>query len=480
MNEEFIRKLEKERKECEQSYYKFFCCFWETIETTKLIPNFHILKICKELQEVGERVIARKPKLYDLIINVSPAESKSTMCIQLFPAWLWLRDPRLKIISGSHTMTLSVKHSLKTKKCLKSDKFRLYWGDKIKFVKDNESLYSTTEGGERISCSVGSSIIGSHADIHIIDDPIDPEKAISKKLINKANRWFFSTLSSRKTDAEIVPLILIMQRISEGDPTSEVLNKSTRVRHIVLPATDNYEVKPAEWKKYYRGGLMNPIRKGYKVLEEEKKGKSAGDYASQYGQSPTSVEGNMIKKKDVHKISFIQLPGDIHQIPLEFDADTAYTANENNDPNGVIATKYHEGILYVFDFIKFWAEYDDAIDEIINFMESKRARYSYIAIENKASGLSMKQTLVRRQMNADDFQHMTGDKVARVNYIIKFIKSGRIKFVKGAYLENFLSDLYAFPRVQHKEAADCIVMAATRTLVEDEDNPAGQRQIISI
>ena len=467
----------KIRHKCLNSYYEFFKMMWPTISAEDYVDNWHVEYICNELQIVAERVFFRLPKLYDLIINVSPGESKTSMCVQLFPVWCWIKDQTLKVISGSHDMTLSLKNSMKSRDCLKSKLFNDlfgYLGIKFKRDQDNKKFYANTKGGERISCSVGSSIIGSHAHIHIIDDPIDPKAIHSEKLIAKANNWFTGSLSSRKIDKRMTPLVLIMQRLAEEDPTGYILKNYPLVKHICLPATDQYPIHPKELKYNYVNGYMNFNRTGPEVLAEEKEVKSSRDFAAQYGQSPMSVEGNIVKRKYLHVISKKDLPSELYSVGYKYWGDYAYTKKETNDPSGILATKTYNDILYVFDFIKFREEILEAIDKTIEFMEEKGQRDAPIYIENKASGLSITQILKsQKSINAIDYKQLSADKEARLKAVLAFIESGRVVFVNDKYLRDYINMLLMFPNAKHDEEVDTLVMAIFHELV---NNSTGQRE----
>lgn len=466
----------KQRKLAEKSFYHFVCCIWPTIVTEKMVPNWHIVKLCQEMQIVMERVIERKPKLYDLVINVPPGSTKSTIISQAAPAWMWIKDQSIRALTGSHSMDLSSKHAAKTKKIIKSDLFRLLWKDLITLDRDQERYYTTTKGGERICCSVGSGIIGNHAHIHIIDDPIDPEKALSETALTKANRWFTATISSRKTDPKITPLILVMQRLEEFDPSGYILETYPKVRHLCFPAEDKYPIKPPEYKKYYRNGLMDPKRKGLPELDEERKIKSSREYAAQYGQSPMDTEGNIVKRHMLKVISRFNLPDEVYQLPFKFWGDMAYTEDEENDPSGILATKTYQNVLYVFDFEKFWEEFDGAIKEVKGFMAAKDSLYEAFEVENKASGMSIAQNLRSTHgLNAIDYKHEGSDKPARLKFNLKYIESGRVVFVKGSYWTSFKQNLLAFPSAKHDEEVDTLVMAITKELAEPQRH--GQRRM---
>jgi len=53
------------------------------------------------------------------------------------------------------------------------------------------------------------------------------------------------TLPSRKVDKAVTPLILIMQRLHQDDPTGYLMAKGKdNIRQIVLPARKTKNVKP--------------------------------------------------------------------------------------------------------------------------------------------------------------------------------------------------------------------------------------------
>jgi predicted phage terminase large subunit-like protein len=131
-----------------------------------------------------------------------------------------------------------------------------------------------------------------------VDDPVDPETAESEAEIARANRWMNNTLRSRVVDKAIVPIILIMQRFSDRDPTAEWLdNPVGPLKHICLPAELTDDVKPEECRKFYSGdGLFDPVRLPKLELEKiELQGIYL--YNSQYLQNPIPAGGAMFKKE---------------------------------------------------------------------------------------------------------------------------------------------------------------------------------------
>lgn len=470
-------KLELKRRACKGSYYEFFKYFWTTVIPDEFIDNWHIEYLCDELQKVGQRVIDRKPKEYDLVINISPGESKSTICTVLFPAWLWVNDPSLVIINNSYNGTLSAEHASLTKDCIKSDKFRDMFGHVFQIRKDHDakSAYKTDKGGSRIATSTGSGTTGRHGHIIINDDPLSAGESSSEAMLKQAKSKL-RELSSRKKDRINTPEILIMQRLHEEDPTAIVL-KRKKVKHICLPATTDYEIKPKSLKKYYVNGLMNPSRSGYEVQEEAEKVLGPMDYAGQHGQSPGAIEGNVIKREYLRVISPLQLPDNYYAAPAFTVIDTAQTKKEKNDPTGIGAFKVVNNILYIYGYKNYKEAYEGMKISVLGFMLSTNTRKSPAVVENKSSGPDLIDTLIDvHGINAIPFNPGKKDKMARLKDVLSYIVAGRFMIVKGNWdYEDFINKLLLFPNVAHDEEIDVTVMAINVGLKKQYNAKGGRR-----
>jgi phage terminase large subunit-like protein len=462
-------------KELKNDYYKFFKYFWDVIQVDDFVDNWSIEYICYELEKVGKQLIKREKKFYDLIINLPVGESKSSMSSQAFHAWLWANDPKLTIICASGGDSLVTKNAERARNLIESDKFKDLFGSEAVQIKKKENkikYYTNTKGGTRISMSLGSKIIGEHAHIHIYDDPIDTEGVISKAIVEQTNRHLTGKLATRFTDKRIAPRVLMMQRLAVGDPTDLLKEKSLRVKQISLPAklTKDTEVlpkgslfkgKPVE--SYYQNGLLNPVRKDQDALDQYLADLGPVQYAAQLQMAPKPKEGIIIKQKSIIIKKIWELPTGIWDSYYKYWADTSYTTKESNDPNGLLKTKTHDGILYVFDYKGFREEAGDAIDTFADYMDQDE-QIGPIYVENKASGLTYAQLLRKAGYNAIDFKHDGRDKESRLRYVSQFFKSARVIFVDGDYVEGFTDVLKSFPKVSHDEEVDVICMAALQEL----------------
>ena len=96
---------------CRKSFYRFVETFWAVIIPEEPVFNWHIKYLCDELQKLAYYIVNRLPKPYDLIINIPPGTTKSTIVTIMFPAWLWTQDATLRVISSSYSSDVSLDQS---------------------------------------------------------------------------------------------------------------------------------------------------------------------------------------------------------------------------------------------------------------------------------------------------------------------------------------------------------------------------------
>ena len=461
-------------QQCRNSFYRFFLEMWETIEAVDLVPNWHIEYLCGQLQDVYE-TWERKEGQPDVLINVPPGTSKSTTVTQLFPAWLWLKKPSIRIISSSYASSLSVAHAIKSRDCVTSPKFNQLFPGWIeaKDDQDGKTDYRNTKGGQRFSASTGGAVTGNHADFILLDDPIKPDEASSEAGL-KAAKKHMETLATRKTDKARTVTITVMQRLNELDPAGVLLASGQPLRHICLPGeltTDRKtgevgkQVRPPELRAHYVDNLLDPRRLSRPVLQGLAVALGSYGYAGQVQQLPSPDEGGILKKAWFATVTW---PDFEQQHPAAgpwlFDADTAYTADQTNDPSALLASCYIGQTLYVRHASEMWLE----MPELKMALPLLLARHGYTSqsrffVEPKASGKTVVQELRSlTQLNVVEAPAPLGGKVERVNAASPFIQAGRVVLIDGAWNDAFISQCAGFPTAAHDDMLDCLTQAIAR------------------
>lgn len=457
---------------CRESFFYFVKTFWTVIIKEEPVYNWHIESLCQELQELSVYIVNRQEKPYDLIINIPPGTTKSTITTIMFPAWLWTQDATLRIITNSYSMDLSIEHSTKSRDIITSDKFRRLFPEVVlRRDKSAKSSYENTATGARYTTSTGGTITGKHAHIIINDDPLNPSQAASEADRATANEHT-KTLASRKVDKKNTPTITIMQRLHELDVTGYILaKKGEKVRHICLPAELTDNVKPAKYRDKYIDGLLDPVRLSREVLEEQRTDLGSRGYAGQYEQNPVADGGNIVKKEWFKYIS----PSDFSRMhgsePIIFFLDTAFKEQEKlknsteskNDPSGIIGTCKIGNDLYITCGQKVYKKFPDLIRFVPEFaLANGYTSRSTIRIEPKANGISVVDQLRESTtLNVRDIESVLvqESKETSLTTVSPKIECGRVYLVAGAWNEDFVDEICGFPAKAHDEYVDLISYA---------------------
>lgn len=456
---------------CRRRFYDFFLEFWETIEATELVPNWHIEYICDQLQDVYE-TWARGETQPDVLINVPPGSSKSTTVTQLFPAWLWIQNPGIRIISSSYAADLSISHAVKSRDCLKSEKFARVFPGLIEFKhdEDGKTAYKNTKKGQRFTTSTGGRVTGMHGDFILVDDPINPEESESETTRIRANRFVSKTLSTRKTNKKRTVTIMVMQRLHEADPAGTWLAKKKHLRHICLPAQLSEDIRPKEAARFYVDGLLDINRLDIEACNRAQEDLGEYGYAGQFQQRPSPEGGGKLKKAWFQRISwpdFLRLTLG-KKVVWEFDADTAYTAKQVNDPTALMASAYVDNTLFIRDVAAERLEFPQLLDFIPEFLDrNDYGPLSMLYVEPKASGLSTVQTLRQKTTyNVAEAPTPDGDKMTRVNNAAPFVRSLRVVCIDGSWVDGFVDECATFPNAKHDDRVDVLTQAIRRCTAE--------------
>lgn len=447
---------------CRRYFYEFFVEFWDVIETVELIPNWHIKEICDQLQEVYE-TWAKGEKQPDVLINVPPGSSKSTICTQLFPAWVWTKQASIRIISTSYSSDLSVIHAVKSRDILKSEKYQRFYPDHITFKSDTDGKthYKNTSNGERFVTSTGGTVTGMHGDFIINDDPIKPMGAAGadSASIKQAETFITETLSSRKTNKKRTVTIMIMQRLHDKDPSGIWLKrKNKKLRHICLPATVSADVKPERLKDKYIDGYLDPNRLGPEEIADAKSDLGSRGYAGQYMENPTPEGGDIWKE-----VWFIPLADHLFPDPEDMegygtDWDTAYTEKQENDASGYVTSGRVNFNIYIDKIGHSRKE----LPELVKFMRLLPAPHY---VEAKASGKSAAQVLHRLGITAIEVNVIGGDKIARTKIATPRVEAG-FCYIRESIIQELLHNeeqgLLRFPNGAHDDVNDAFSQAIQR------------------
>ena len=448
------------REQTQKSFYSFFKTFWNIcVPDNKGYFNWHIKYLCNEMQKLAERVCNNEARLHDLIINVPPGSTKSTICSVMFPAWIWTRMPSARVICVSQSNELSERFSKVTRTLLKSELYRRCFPE-VKLERKARGRLFTTEGGERQCFGLGSFVTGQHAHFIIIDDLIDPTIARSDKGRTTAIDWMNSTISTRRivTDKLLTPTILIMQRLHQNDPSGYWLTKhenDATVKHICLPAEENSkaEIKPAGLKKYYKEGLLDSVRLGRTFLEEQKKRLGEYHYACQYNQLPMPEESGFF---DVSKIQIKIAPSQDSFVQLCRFWDKSAVVSKGDYTAGVLIGRTKNQDFWVLDVVRGrWNSFER--EAIIRQTAEYDGENVLVGLEGErgSGGVDSRNMTIR---NLAGFSvkiiPIKGTKEQRADAFSTQVNAGNVYCRLAPWNKNYLDELQHFPFGTHDDQVD--------------------------
>lgn len=458
-----------------RSLYHFLQWFWPVISNQEFKGNWHLELLCKELEQIAERVGNREDKINDLIINVPPGTTKTVLCSIMFPTWCWTKWYWMKFITASYSSSLALESAEYCRDIIRSQQFQaLYPEIDIKDDKDTKSNFKIVkkewwhgrlnkrpkllQGGNRYSTSVGGTLTGFHADIIIWDDPINPGQSVSDKERDIATRWIDQTLPTRKTDKGISAIIGVMQRLHQDDPTGHILEKKKEnVKNICLPGEiRNFREKlePKEWASYYKDDLLDPVRLSWKNLNDLMADLGQYGYAGQIGQDPTPPGGGMFQVDNFIKRVVPPPPEQvIHTIRYW---DKAGSEGKGAYTVGVKMARLKGDIFVVLD-IKRGQWSTNQREKIIRSTAEADGTSTTIWIEQEpgSGGKESTEGTIRNLLGYACYaDRPTGDKIHRADPYSVQVNNGAFQILVGDWNHLFLEEHRYFPYGTYKDQVD--------------------------
>lgn len=496
----------REREKYENCFYEFVKAAWPYIDTSEFVENWHLRDLCDHLEEVARGRIPR------FLANVPPRTGKTSIISICFVAWVWaqpvrgpLMGPQVSFFYASYAEQLALEHSLKTRRLVESRWYKKHWGDRFKLVSDRNTKghFENDKGGYRMASSVDARATGYGADILVADDPHLVKEAESDIVREGVVKWWMETMPSRLNDRRTGAMIVVMQRVHEGDVAGSILANRLGYVHFCVPMTyvpcmhvnrwvgdkietvlgDDIDDIPDEdvfWvdRRHADHELLWPERYPQSELDKLMLEMGPYAYAGQYQQTPAPRGGGIIRT-EWWKTWNDELGADYGAKKGEYPAceyilaslDTAFTEKEENDPSalsvwGVFRDRHgNPNILLMYC----WAS-RMAIHDLVSRVaaDCKHYKVDQLLIEDKAAGHSVSQELYRLFGNFDYgialVNPATGfikspDKVARLQTVVHLFAEGLIYAPDKEWADEMIKQCALVPRAVHDDLADSMTQA---------------------
>ncbi|QUY35634.1 phage terminase large subunit [Acinetobacter junii] len=466
-----LLEMQLERERCEREHLFFTRRFFLPRMGFKFSVNWHHEYIAWAIDEV----IAGRIK--NLVINVPPGSGKTELLTNLIARGM-ARVARSRFLYLSFSQSLVEDVAATARNIVKSEDFQSLWPVKISKSTDSKSNWKTTvdgfDAGQVYAASMGGQVTGRRAGTLanvgftgaiILDDPLKPEDAFSKSARKKANRKILNTVNSRKAKSD-TPIILIMQRLHVEDPTNFVMtgNVPGEWEQISIPALidDDYidqlpehirckVPRDVERDQYGRQSYW-PLKESLESLLQLEKGGEDKDgatvsrytFASQYMQNPKKLGGDLVKAEWFPR--YVELP------ILKWRAiwaDTAQKIKKHNDFSVFLCAGLgYDNNLYIIDVKRGKWEAPQLLKEAKSFINkhkesnTKIGKLRYMAVEDKASGTGLIQTIVKETTLPIRAIQRDEDKLSRTMDVILYVEDRRVFLpAKAPWLLNYIEEI---------------------------------------
>jgi predicted phage terminase large subunit-like protein len=460
------------KAECELDHLFFTRYFFKHRQSIKFIVNWHHFLISDAIQRVIDG------KCQNLVINVPPGSSKSEMAVINLIARGLALNPNARFLHITSGDDLALLNSQTARDIVQSDEYQELWPLKIaddakakkrwNVIVDGKKaggVYAVSLGGQITGFRAGHMVDGFQGAI-ILDDILKADEAYSPSAIRAANRQLLGTVKSRKANPA-TPVILIMQRLGENDPTGFIKGGN-------FPGEWEFITIPALIDDAYIATLPEKLRKIVTDAPKDDKGRfsywpykepladmlamEAGNgadadgnkvsrfvFSSQYQQAPRAIGGNIIKGQWFPRAA----PPKITYRKIY--ADTAQKTAERNDYTVFECWGFGEDKkIHLLDLLRGKWEAPELKRHAIDFWNKHHAvtgqgTLREMIVEDKSSGTGLIQEIKRTERIPVRGVERNKDKLTRVMDAVSSIEAGFVILPEEApFVSDFLVECEAF------------------------------------
>jgi predicted phage terminase large subunit-like protein len=423
-------------------------------------------------------------QIKELVVNIPPAGSKSSITGVLFPLWVWAKTPERSFIMAAYGDAVINRDARLFRQVIQSKWWQDRWGLNFQIpTKPAVELIENNRGGFRLGTTPGGAVTGYHANYQIIDDPIKPED-LTKVGLETAKNWLGRTMGSRwRLPPEVNSRILIMQRLHCDDPSQTMLDNGAV--HICLPANfDPARRTVTTWGRDPRtkpGELFEPNRLPQEILDKKRIDLGPMAYAAQYDQSPVPEGGAVFKgstlrfwstvREGKFRVGDFLPPGEESLIvgrPPQWDQqicswDCAFKDEAHSDYVAGQAWGRVGAGYYLLDQLHGHFDFGATQNKVKELALRFRSATVKL-VEDKANGTGVIATLTKEVpgLVAVDPQ---GGKFSRASACSGLFEAGNVYLPDPAMpgyewvAAKFIPEVLSFPRAKHDDQVDAMTQA---------------------
>jgi len=395
-----------------------------------------------------------------LIVSMPPRHGKSLFLSRYLLCWLLGRHPDWQYIHATYQEEFARDFGREIRNQVATPFHRaVFPGSQLRTDSTAAGRFHTQSGGVYHAVGVGGATTGKGANLFIIDDPIKgPEDAISEAYRRRLKSWFQTVAYTRLMPGASV--IITQTRWHEDDLAGWLLGGGGGAfeetwTYLNFPAIatehDPLGRAPGEalWPAQFPVDRLLQI----KAMLERGEGEDGSPlllpnaFPALYGGAPIAQEGNLFKRDSFQFVRELPTFERVFQY-----WDTAYKADQLNDPSAGITFGVAGGKVFIIDVLRRRME----TPEVEAAIEDRYAQYrpEAVLIEDKASGQGLIQRLRRKGLPilADQPEN---DKRTRAAEVTVLFAAGQVVFWTGCNgLAEYLAELLGFPYAAHDDQVD--------------------------
>ena len=349
------RRIRDLKTRCRSSLVEFIKEAWPILEPSMPYEHGkHIDAMALHLEHIlGGQY---EGEITRLCINIPPGHMKSLMSV-FYNCWLWgpCGRPDIRFLRVSHSQSLAIRDTVKTRRLVLSDWFQRLWPTPVT-GDQNSKIKFELEGTGWVEACAANSVTGARGDILWLDDINSVTGAASDAERETTVNWFLEAAPTRLNRPGPGPngeppsaIVNVQQRLHEQDITGVILDKQLGYTHLMLPMEFDpdrkciTEIGFEDWRRY-PGDILFPERFSRETIERDKIVMGPYAVASQFQMSPSPRGGGIIKREhwmlydeDEAKASGVAGEGSFPDMDyVVVSCDPAYGEKHENDPSGVV------------------------------------------------------------------------------------------------------------------------------------------------
>lgn len=396
-----------------------------------------------------------------LVISVPPRHGKSRLVSVEWTSWLMGRRPGVEIVLASYSGDLAKEHSRRARERVRTRQWRTVFPDVTEDAEQAAAAnWKLSNGSSYQAVGVGGSLTGRGADILIIDDPIkDHAEAHSATQRQRVWDWFMSVAMTRLSPGGIV--VIIMTRWHVDDLVGRLMDPKRQAE--LRDGGGENEV----WHEYKLPALAeenDPLRRQpgealvpsrFPASDLESKRRSLGPYVfgSLYQQNPVPAQGNVVDRNAFRIVDDDAIPRD--RTFMRYWDLAASEGDVGNFWAGAKGCIGSDGTFYITAMDRWRKSWGEAKPTILNHAANEMIPVGVEAVGGfKIAFQELRNSappgVIIREFGAET------DKLTRALPWFALVGNGKVALLRGAWNEDFLSEVHAFPMGAFDDQVDAV------------------------